>query len=107
MLISSYLLGYNDNGTVSHLGVDHVFPRNVDGACFDLCESTYDSPLLHYDLLIYFPHAEQPKELICLPDLPEAAVSALQGDIALPVIDFACGRSVRVHLSRPHDRDCA
>ncbi|WP_372865412.1 hypothetical protein [Spongiibacter sp.] len=107
MLIASYLLGYNDNGTVSHLGVDHVFPRRIDGACFELCESSHENPQLHHDLLIYFPYGEQPKELICLPDLPEGAVAALLCDVALPVVDFSCGRNIRVHLGTIHKRDCA
>lgn len=111
MLIASYLLGYDDKGNVNHLGVDHVFPRVIDGACFELHKIVEDGRVRIYDLLIFFPQGEEPKDMLCLPDLPEAAVAVLLHDIPLPVVDFACGRNVRVVLdsSKPaqHKRDCA
>ena len=111
MLIASYLLGYDDKGGVNHLGVDHVFPRVIDGACFELHKTVTEEQASCYDLLIFFPNGEEPKNMLCLPSLPEAAVAVLLHETPLPLVDFSCGRNVSVLLdSVPHShrkRDCA
>ena len=107
MLIASYLIGYNDDGTVGHLAVDHAFPRDIEGAHYELCESRDDAQQARYDLLVFLPHAELPREMICLPNLPETVVAILLTERSLPLIDFACGRSLRLNLDPVRVRRCA
>lgn len=107
MLIASYLIGYNDDGTVSHLAVDHAFPRDIDDVHYELCESRDERKQARYDLLVSFPQAESPREMLCLPNLPEAVAAILLTERSLPLVDFACGRSLRVGLDPLRIRRCA
>jgi len=107
MLIASYLIGYNDDGTVSHLAVDHAFPRNLDGVHYELCENRDDPQQLRHDLLVFLPAAELPREMICLPNLPDTVAAILLTEQTLPLIDFSCGRSLRIHLDPQRVRRCA
>lgn len=109
MLIASYLLGYNDDGSVNYLGVDQAFPAAISGARFELNKSPSENSLVQpfcYDLWICFPGAEP--AWVCLPELPQLVVSALLAEQVVPVVDFACGRSLPVQISIPPSRrDCA
>lgn len=99
MLIASYLLGYNDDGSVNYLGVDQAFPGEIGGACFELTKSPSQDGAVAgycYDLWIYFPAAGETQLGLCLPELPELVVSAFVAGQSLPLLDFACGRSLVV-----------
>jgi hypothetical protein len=106
MLIASYLVGYNDDMSVGHMGVDRVFPEETAGAFYELREASLDGEQ-YFDLLIYFPKAEMPQNLVCLPELPAQVVEQLLEGIAIPVLDFANQCTVDTLRQPLEDRDCA
>ena len=98
MLVASYLLGYDDEGAIGHVGLDKAFPDNLDGAQFELSEREGAGGNSVFDLMVIFPSAEIPKNLICLLDLPDVVVARLANGGELPIVDFSCGRLVRCSL---------
>lgn len=105
MLIASYLVGYNNDMSVGHLGVDRVFPENISDARCELRETGLGEDA-EYDLLIFFPRAEMPHNLVCLPELPERVVECFHNGESLAVLDFASGLSIEGRAQNL-DRDCA
>ncbi|MGB1906657.1 MAG: hypothetical protein ACPHN3_04955 [Spongiibacter sp.] len=106
MLVASYLIGYDDNGVVGHLGLDRAFPTHLEAAEFELCEREGTHGGVAYDLMVIFPYAESPRNMICLLDLPPALVSSLANGGTVPIVDFSCGRLLRCSLGQVVER-CA
>ncbi|MBD2859645.1 hypothetical protein IB286_11580 [Spongiibacter sp. KMU-158] len=105
MLIASYLVGYNSDMSVGHLGVDRVFPEDISGARCELRETGLGRNA-EYDLLIFFPKGDMPQNLVCLPELPDDVVECFLKGRVLPVLDFASGQSME-SAAVFRDRDCA
>lgn len=106
MLIASYVVGYDQFERVGHLGVDKVFPADMGRSHYDLCSSD-ESGVTRHDLLIFFPNAAIPIEVVCLPNLPDAVAESLAAGTPLPVVDFSNGRVVRVSGLTAERRQCA
>lgn len=106
MLIASYVVGYDQFERVGHLGVDKVFPADMDQSHYELCRSGESGDTRH-DLLIFFPNASIPVEVICLPNLPDAVVETMIAGTQLPVVDFSNGRVVRVSGLATERLQCA
>ncbi|QQD19860.1 hypothetical protein I6N98_08510 [Spongiibacter nanhainus] len=106
MLIASYVVGYDQFERVGHLGVDKVFPADMDRSHYELCSSG-ESGSRRHDLLIFFPNASIPVEVICLPNLPELVVETMNTGTQLPVVDFSNGRVIRVSGLAAQRLQCA
>ncbi len=105
MLIASYLVGYKNDMSVGHLGVDRVFPEDVSDARCELRENGLGQSA-EYDLLIFFPQADMPHNLICLPELPHPVVERLLKGESMPVMDFSSGQAIE-SLAHIRNRNCA
>ncbi|WP_373078053.1 hypothetical protein [Zhongshania sp.] len=108
MLIASYLLGYDDDGSVRHIAVDNILPDVKQGFDYTLYPRESSKGLEILDLVLLFAEAEEPRKAICLPNLPGSVVSHLLSGTPLQIIDFAYGRVVRLSFDAPtyHQR-CA
>lgn len=106
MLIASYVVGYDQFERVGHLGVDKVFPADMERSHYELCSSSESGDARH-DLLIFFPNASIPVEVICLPNLPKGVVETMATGVQLPVVDFSNGRVVRVSAMPAERLQCA
>lgn len=107
MLVASYLLGYNDDGSVNHVAVDQAFPQDMTGVSFLLSDGSSGEPGSNRDLLVFFPRADAPLDVLCLPFLPEPVVALLCAAKPLPLVDFSCGRCLQVCVDATTVPRCA
>lgn len=108
MLVASYLLGYDKNDAVKHLAVDNILPDQMQGADVRLFSrgASADGESKVTDLILLFPGAVAPQNIVCLPALPQNAVSHLLAGMPLQVVDFAHGRKLSVVYTHGQQR-CA
>ena len=96
MLIASYLLGFDNKDTVKHLAVDNVVPEQLQHVDMRLCSRGHgaDGSSAIVDLVLLFPDACAPNNIVCLPAIPSNTVRHLLAGKALQLIDFAHGRKL-------------
>ena len=101
MLIASYLLGYDEDGSVRHIAVDNILPDVKQRFDYTLYprESAKGQEIL--DLVLLFAEADEHRKTICLPNLPLPVASHLLSGQPLQIIDFAYGRVVRLAFDAP------
>ncbi|MEX1670806.1 hypothetical protein AB4876_17960 [Zhongshania guokunii] len=108
MLIASYLLGCDGDGSVRHLAVDNVIPESTLTMEYTLYprESARGAEII--DLVLQFADAEEPRNIICLPAIPSAVVNHILAGLPLQIVDFAYGRVVRLDCQfQPYQQRCA
>ncbi|MBQ0760424.1 MAG: hypothetical protein KBT72_12275 [Zhongshania sp.] len=104
MLLASYLLGFDNKDAVRHLAVDGVLPEQLQYVDIRLFSRGHgaDGASNIVDLVLLFPDADVPNNLVCLPSIPPNVVSHLLAGKPLQVIDFAHGRKLSLvyHLDQ-------
>lgn len=108
MLVASYLLGFDNKDTVRHLAVDNILPEQLKSVDIHLCSRGHgaDGTSNIVDLVLLFPNAEVPSNIVCLPSIPPNVVSHLLAGKSLQVMDFANGRKLSLLYSIDQQR-CA
>lgn len=106
MLLTSYLLGCDEQDQARHLAVDAILPEKIDNVVTSLHSREGCEGETFYDLVIQFPDAPSPQNIICFPDLPDRVTAQLLDGNLLPIIDFAYSRVVQASLPS-NQRRCA
>lgn len=108
MLVASYLVGFDNKDTVRHLAVDNILPEQLQCLEIHLCSrgNGADGVSDIVDLVLLFPDADAPCNIICLPSIPPNVAGHLLAGKSLQVMDFANGR--KLSLLYPIDQQrCA